>query len=549
MIDLPGSFFAVPPLSAWCIPFVLGLLLGFVVEAFARPRPVAPWRRDWRCLAVHAGLWALGFAALLAIYQRPWVATVNLLSLLVLLTVIGNIKYITLREPFIYPDFEYFTDAIRHPQFYLPFFGVGNAIMGAAAYVAAMVAGVMLEPALGETWAQSLVLAACLAVVAAVLLWCAGRRPVSISAEGGCDQQVLGMLCAWWRYRQEEGRQLDLSAHAPFSMPPDREAEHLPDLIMVQCESFFDPRRTFRGLRHDILAVFDAMLAESAEQGLPHGHLRVPSWGANTVRTEYAVLSGISPEVMSVHRYNPYRSLGRHAVPTVAHYLRRLGYRTLCVHPYARAFYRRDKAIPALGFDVFLAQDDFPGAARFGPYIADSAVAEKVCRLLDDEGQPGVPRPPLFIYVITMENHGPLQWEQFDPGEQHFYFPQGLPTGCDDAVVYARHIANTDRMLQQLKARLEKHERSASLAVFGDHVPIMPAVYAQMGEPEGSTDFFIWSNPPARTHRSQPRPASASCTLQSHELAQALLAHALRVHKKGSSDEEPSRAMSRQPEN
>src|SRR5690606_29146048 len=139
------------------------------------------------------------------------------------------------------------------------------------------------------------------------------------------------------------------------------------------------------------------------------------------------------------------------------------------------------------------------------------------------------PRPPLFIYVITMENHGPLQWEQFDPGEQRFYFPQGLPTGCDDAVVYARHIANTDRMLQQLKARLEKHERSASLAVFGDHVPIMPAVYAQLGEPEGSTDFFIWSNPPALAHHSQPRPASTSCTLQSHELAQVLLAHALRV--------------------
>lgn len=66
----------------------------------------------------------------MALFQRPWFGMANLLGLMLLLTIINNTKFAMLREPFFYPDFEYFTDAIKHPRLYLPFFGVRNAFMG-----------------------------------------------------------------------------------------------------------------------------------------------------------------------------------------------------------------------------------------------------------------------------------------------------------------------------------------------------------------------------------------------------------------------------------
>lgn len=37
-----------------------------------------------------------------------------------------------------------------------------------------------------------------------------------------------------------------------------------------------------------------------------------------------------------------------------------------------------------------------------------------------------------------------------------------------------------------------KRERPGVLCVFGDHVPIMPGVYRELGEIDGSTDYLVW---------------------------------------------------------
>jgi hypothetical protein len=49
-------------------------------------------------------------------------------------------------------------------------------------------------------------------------------------------------------------------------------------------------------------------------------------------------------------------------------------------------------------------------------------------------------------------------------------------------------------MLGTLHRYLRETPRACWLAVFGDHVPIMPAVYRQLGEPDGRTDYLLWNN-------------------------------------------------------
>jgi hypothetical protein len=54
-------------------------------------------------------------------------------------------------------------------------------------------------------------------------------------------------------------------------------------------------------------------------------------------------------------------------------------------------------------------------------------------------------------------------------------------------------LCNADRMAAMLRDQLHALPRPACLCWFGDHVPIMPEVYATLGVPDGRTDYLIWT--------------------------------------------------------
>jgi hypothetical protein len=491
-------------------PYLIGLALSFVVEALLTPRPVAPWRRPVAAVTVHLGVWTLAFALELALFRRPYFAIANVLAIELLLVLVSNAKFHALREPFIYPDFEYFSDALRHPRLYLPFFGVGRALAAGGGYGAALWAGLALEDSVtagAGVWlvtfadlpqehmfdptaptvlffahTTGLALAGLAAAVAA------GRR-CSVAYEAELDLHRLGLLVALWAYRRGEGLELaHIRRDAPFSK--SELAIALPvmsqDIVVIQSESFFDARRAYPGLiRDDVLANFDAIKSEA----ISHGQLKVPAWGANTVRTEFAFLSGMKPSGLGVHQYNPYRKLAAEGFPTIASYLKSLGYRTVCVHPYHRNFYNREKVLPMLGFEEFIGIEEFKNAKCDGPYVGDKAVAEWVAALLRRTSA-----APLYVHVITMENHGPLHWERVEAADVAATLNNSLPSGCQDLVAYARHLRNADAMFGTLRQAMKERSRSSLLCIFGDHVPIMRDVYEKLGESDGATDYVLWAS-------------------------------------------------------
>src|SRR4051794_21123617 len=118
------------------------------------------------------------------------------------------------------------------------------------------------------------------------------------------------------------------------------------------------------------------------------------------MRAEFAVLTGIPETALGYDRFNPYYALARLPIESQVWRLRRAGYRTLCLHPFDRRFFRRDLAMPALGFERFLGRETLGGARR-PPYQSDPELAGHILRMLDADG------PRTFIFAITMGNHGP----------------------------------------------------------------------------------------------------------------------------------------------
>jgi phosphoglycerol transferase MdoB-like AlkP superfamily enzyme len=266
-------------------------------------------------------------------------------------------------------------------------------------------------------------------------------------------------------------------------MPLGSRGDPATPIILVQCESFFDARRLGPSLPRELLPGFEACCAAAALSG----RLEVPGWGANTMRTEFAVLTGIPESELGYDRFNPYYALARRPIASQIWRLRQAGYRTICLHPFDPRFFRRDLTMPALGFDSFLDRRAL-GGSRVPPYCADPDLARQVLRVLDDAG------PQTFIFVITMGNHGPWleKGPPIDPAVAQLFDAAAMPQG-GALQRYLDGLRRSDEMLGILTAELEQRRCGATLGFYGDHLPSLAEAFAHFGFDEPHSDYLIWA--------------------------------------------------------
>ncbi len=460
-----------------------GAAVSMALDRLVRPGG-AGFLRPLSATAIHVGLFVVFWSGFWVMVGRPGFAAALTLALQGLVVAVSNAKYRALNEPFVFSDFVLYRQVVRFPRLYLPFLGIGRAAAVLFALTAAIVIGLVLEapwPGWGLPWPA-------IQFGGAIVLLAGGTRAAPrMSFDPVQDLATFGLFPSLWCYTWTGLSRRQFVPPRVWMECPQApvlaEGRALPDLILLQSESFFDARRLGVGVRPGLLAGFDRLRRESLVQGL----LSVPAWGANTMRTEFAVLTGISPNWLGVHRFNPYLSIARQGLRALPHLLRELGYSTVCVHPHSAGFFGRDRIFPRLGFDAFIDIAEFPDAERAGPFVSDAAVMRKVEAVL------AAASGPTFVFVITMENHGPLHLESVLPGDVQRLYRQPPPAGWEDLSVYLRHLLNADRMFLDLAAVLAARPRGGLLCLYGDHVPSMPQVYADLGYRDSRTDYLIWS--------------------------------------------------------
>ncbi|EPJ44472.1 MAG: hypothetical protein OFPII_34610 [Osedax symbiont Rs1] len=495
-----------------------GVILSWILETLCLvPKSTVVWRRQRAVNLVHISNWLLCFTLVLAITQRPWFSLAIICCAQLFMLLVNQAKYHSLREPFLAQDFEYFSDAIKHPRLYIPFFGVWRIVLAVTAISIAIATGLTFEASLLDslsTVSFALHIALLLLGSSAVLFLAVKQLPVA-SLNPERDQHKFGQMAFLYSYFAMLFKPvvIDAALGVKKSAVDKKLADSLPHIVAVQSESFFDPRLCYPMVNPAVLSNFDQICT----QALQFGSIKVPAWGANTVRTEAAFLTGLTPEQLGIHQFNPYRLFAKQPVLSLAKVLQQAGYKTLCIHPYPVSFYLRDQVFPALGFDQFIDITSFSATDKQGQYTSDQAVAKKVDDILQQATQ------PLFIFVISMENHGPLHLEKTNNAElDKIFSAQGVSkynasaAELADLNTYLRHLRNADTMVAQLTTSLKQQSRAGLLAWYGDHIPIMPKVYAALGEPSPDTPYFIW--------HSQQSPANSQQQEQAvHNLAGKIL--------------------------
>lgn len=462
---------------------LVGLGVSVVAERFLAPRPpgLARTKGAW---ALHIGLWLLAFTGVLLVVQRPWFAMLLVSAFILLIVVISNAKFKSLAEPFTVQDFRYLKDAIRYPRLYLPFLGWAKALLAVFGVVLALCIGLLVEPAVvGGVLGISAVIVSVL-LGSAFLLWLGNRQLPQPAFDPIDDLARFGLLTSLWAYARAL-KEIPTVVDQLVIDPETGLLVHRPHLVAVQSESFFDPRGLLPGIKSEVLAAFDA----AKEEARGYGSLLVPALGANTVRSEFGFLAGVDDSSLGAHKFNPYESvLKGWEVDTLPKVLKRLGYRTVCIHPYVAGFYSRDRVFPLLGIDEFIDVSAFDGGECVGHYVSDAAVTDRVLEVL------AAAQEPTFVFVITMENHGPLHLEHVSTAELGALYNVAAPAGFDDLSAYLKHLKNADKMVARLTEAFEQTPTPVSLCWYGDHVPIMPDVYDRLQHWPRDSNYLIWDN-------------------------------------------------------
>jgi hypothetical protein len=446
-----------------------------------------PYQR--RIIALDAFAPFVGWALFTLATQRPILSGLAILAMGVGMGVADQVKRQILGEPVVFADRAELIELVRHPRLYLAFVGIWRMILATAGCVALVAFLLWLEP---RAWDRGVVYFWPRAILAALI----GRLLFRLPSRA----PLLGTLAESYKLLQPsrdpivDAARFGLFAtcivHATLARYERADRQHaaqaklwepLPDvgpIIVVQGESFVDPRRL-----HPSFADLVPAFAQLQREGVAHGRLTVPCWGANTIRSELAVLTGLGTAEVGLDMFNPYEHFARVPLPSLASAARAAGYRTVCVHPYNRDFYYRDQVMPLLGFDEFIGREGFADAPRSGPYVSDVAVAERIASLVAEHG------PKLFVFAITMENHGP--WD----ADHDALAPVPLPTEWGDVANaqaigrWLRHLESTDAMIPILRRAIGSR---GWLLFYGDHQPSLSGPFNLPEAPDKRTDYALW---------------------------------------------------------
>ena len=433
---------------------LIGALLPLPLWLWLR-RQVAARFSMW--VALDAAPWLAAYLLLLGMTARPLLSGGAVAGALLFIAIAAFAKRARLGDGLVFTDGGLLWQVFVHPRFYVPFVPRAVLVVGVIAGIALALGVLVLEPGLDFASAQRVAVL----VLGAVLLGITLRplfllRGAIIQQVPAADAAGFGPLACFALHARLAAteRAARQARHAP-APPMLHLADPAPHLLLLQLESFCDPRRfgLAQALPHK------DRLAQTA---LTQGSLAVSAFGANTMRTEFAVLTGLEDTALGLDRFNPYFRFARQPIGSLAWELRGAGYQTLCLHPFDARFFGRDKVLPALGFARFDAAPAFEGAEHVRGLVSDAAIAQRLAADLAAATLPG------FWYVITVAAHGP--WE-----------------GDDPARAWADCMAASDAMLGEVMRAAKACPRPVVVVAFGDHRPALPI--AQGGK---ETDYVIW---------------------------------------------------------
>lgn len=282
--------------------------------------------------------------------------------------------------------------------------------------------------------------------------------------------------------------------------------EELPTVIAIMNESFTDMQSVGDVEFTPDNLPFLHSLQESGE--VIWGTAYSSVYGGNTCNSEYEFLTGNTTAFLPTGSkpYQQYVDSDQTALPSI---LKSYGYRCVAVHPGNRDAWSRDTAYPYLGFDEFIDVSAFDVDRTLTHRLTSDISTYDQLIYEYEHRQEG---EPLFLFGVTIQNHGGYEDENFQTTvrvkEAAGEYPQ--------AEQYLSLTKKSDQALEYLLDYFAGQEDPAVVLFFGDHWPNLEEEYLTdlLGTDSTSlgledmmreyeVPFVIWANYPLESQEIQ----------------------------------------------
>ena len=247
--------------------------------------------------------------------------------------------------------------------------------------------------------------------------------------------------------------------------PSPHASDRMPNIVLVQAESTFDPNKAFNLSK----PVGGTVLTRQADtQSL--GPLRVNPVGGGSWVTEFETITGVDSRFFGYSGYYTHSSLSPYIHNTFVTYLGGRGYHTHAFYAVPGTFYNARNAYKNYGFQDFYDSIDLGHGAAWG--LPDFALIDDVIGRLGPN-----PDAPFYAFVLTIQNHSPHPCQHFSSEDQFVTSLVGdrdFDTNCE-LNEYLFRLRSTNTAFEKLVAYLSELERKTGrpfvILIYGDHQP------------------------------------------------------------------------------
>lgn len=228
--------------------------------------------------------------------------------------------------------------------------------------------------------------------------------------------------------------------------------------------------------------------------------LRVHTLGGGTWKSEFAFLSGVPSTDFGAMASAVFYSVVPHLKYSLIKNLKAQGYFCVALSPFTKGNYNAKEAYDYLGFDLMLQPQELGYPAPLGKnlwHIGSDEMSRYVKMILEKK-HPALAEvnQPMFVYVLTMKEHGPYNSQC----EDHFALKENgfNPRGLGELNDYIGRIVKLNEVIEEFEVYLKQRNKPYVLGYFGDHqisIHGVPFRYKwDYAQPNYVTQFALRSN-------------------------------------------------------
>lgn len=233
-----------------------------------------------------------------------------------------------------------------------------------------------------------------------------------------------------------------------------------PNIIAIMNESFSDL---------SVLGEFETNqdyipFINSLDENTIKGYALSSVHGGGTSNSEFEFLTGNTMAFLPKETI-AYQNYINSKASSLVSVVEAQGYTPIAIHPYLKTSWNRVSVYDNFGFNDFLTIDNFESQEYLRSYISDSCNYKKLIELYENKS----PDEKLFLFNVTMQNHGPYNKEIQDnysvylTGEYENKFPQTNE--------YLSLIYKSDKAFEELVTYFNNVDEPTIIIMFGDHQP------------------------------------------------------------------------------